>query len=146
MSLNMLEEGIAFWTTSSCFGTVGDKNCRYLKTKSETRKYFSLLNSLFASHAMILQLCEDIYMYIRIRLECLTAWIIQRWFSIIVVGCFKDLRRFKYRYFSHIATWKQEITNLWNRIAARPGIVPRTSCFASQELNNYTTIKIFKVH
>ena len=28
-----------------------------------------------------------------------------------LVSCIEDLRRFK-RYFSHIMTWKQEITNL----------------------------------
>ena len=29
-----------------------------------------------------------------------------------LVGCIEDLRRFQ-RYFSYIATWQQEITNLW---------------------------------
>ena len=31
-----------------------------------------------------------------------------------MVGCIEDLRRF-IGIFSFIATWKQEITNLWNR-------------------------------
>ena len=30
-----------------------------------------------------------------------------------LVGCFEDLRRFSV--FIHIATWKQETPNLWNR-------------------------------
>ena len=31
-----------------------------------------------------------------------------------LVCCIEDLRRFEQRYFNHIATLKQEITNLWN--------------------------------
>ena len=47
-----------------------------------------------------------------------------------LVGCIEDLRRFPH-YFSHIATWKQEITNLKIQVA-RPGIEPRwSSCSAS---------------
>ena len=38
-------------------------------------------------------------------------------FENMVVGLFvvfsEDLRRFEQQYLSHIATWKQEITNLW---------------------------------
>ena len=46
------------------------------------------------------------------------------------------------RYFSHIATWKQEITILLNRSSEH-----RTSCSASQDQNHYTTTapKIFKI-
>ena len=43
------------------------------------------------------------------------------------------------RYFSHIATWKQEITISEIQVA-RPGIEPRTSCSASQELNHSATV------
>ena len=32
-----------------------------------------------------------------------------------LVCCFEDIRRCAWWYFSHIATWEQEITNLWNR-------------------------------
>ena len=42
------------------------------------------------------------------------------------------------RYFSHILTWKQEITNLKIQVS-RPGIEPRSSCSASQEMNHSAT-------
>ena len=42
------------------------------------------------------------------------------------------------RYFSHIATWKQGITNLWNRSGETGNGTPY-SCSASEELNHYTT-------
>ena len=58
---------------------------------------------------------------------CTTLWL----------GYFEDLRPF-YRYFSHIATWKQEITNMWNR-SGETGSRTRTSCSAIQELSHYTT-------
>ena len=41
-----------------------------------------------------------------------------------------------WRYFSHIATWRQEITNLWNH-SGKVGIEPRTSCIPSQALYHY---------
>ena len=44
---------------------------------------------------MMFKLCDDTYMSIRIRFDCLTALAIKRWFSIIVVGDFEDLRHFK---------------------------------------------------
>ena len=55
------------------------------------------------------------------------------WFGILFWG-FMLLQH----YFSHIATWKQEIPNLWNcnwEIQAPT----RTPCPLSQELNHYTT-------
>ena len=41
-----------------------------------------------------------------------------------------------WRYFSHITTWRQEITNLWNH-SGKVGIEPRTSCIPSQALYHY---------
>ena len=39
-----------------------------------------------------------------------------KWYKYGLVGCFEVLCRFSNKCnFSHIATWKQEITNLWNR-------------------------------
>ena len=40
--------------------------------------------------------------------------------------------------FSHIATWKQEIPNLWNR-CDQTRVRTRTPCPASQELNHSTS-------
>ena len=42
------------------------------------------------------------------------------------------------RYFNHIATWKQKITNLCNS-SGEAGNRTRTSCSASQELNHSAT-------
>ena len=48
------------------------------------------------------------------------------------------------RYFRHIATWKQEITNLWNS-SGETGNRTRTHCSASQELNHSTIAAPIKV-
>ena len=48
----------------------------------------------------------------------------------------------RHRYFSHIATWKQEIINLW-KFKWGGRIDPRSSCSASQELNHSATAAPF---
>ena len=66
--------------------------------------------------------------HIRLRAEfCNSANI-----HINFVGCFEDFT-FLQQYFSHIATWKQEIPYLWNR-SGETRVRTTDPCSASQEL------------
>ena len=55
----------------------------------------------------------------------------------MLVGCFEDLRRFSD--ISAIPRLGSRRLPIYEIVAARPGIEPRTSCSVSEELNHYTT-------
>ena len=77
-----------------------------------------------------------LYTYYQLRWAKAIMALISGWF----VGCIEDLRRFSgisvISRLSHIGSRRFPISEIQ---VARPGIKPRTSCSASQELNHYTT-------